>query len=306
MAKCLACGSENLVFWGRAKDSEYHSVPDAFSFNLCLDCHSLSIDPVPETRLAEIYPPNYYSFAEGAPSLLGRLKQTLDQRLFKRIFGDIQGTDLAALDVGGGSGWLLSQARQVEPRLSKTMVVDIDQQAESRARSAGHDYFCGRIEDYESATQYDLILMLNLIEHVKDPCETLRAMGRLLKPGGKVLIKTPNHDSLDARIFRRGYWGGLHCPRHWVLFTPESFRGLAERAGLSVTEVKMTQGAPFWSNSVLHLLNRVGLINVTAEKPMHRHFLAPALLAAFAMFDFLRTPVMRTSQMFVILGLPDK
>ena len=50
--------------------------------------------------------------------------------------------------------------------------------------------------------KYNLILLLNLIEHIADPTATLKKLTEYLEPGGIILIKTPNIDSLDFRIFK--------------------------------------------------------------------------------------------------------
>lgn len=300
--RCLACGSNKLTLWAKVPDVEYFSTTDYFSYNRCASCDALSIDPVPENRLADIYPRNYYSFSPVDTSFFTNIKMRLDRSLFRRILRPIIGRELAALDIGGGSGWLLTQACNVDSRISYTMVVDINSEAEGIARKAGHDYFCGRIEDFQTSTRFDLILMLNLIEHVKDPVGVLSAAGRLLKPGGRILIKTPNYDSLDARIFRNSYWGGLHCPRHWILFTPFSFRRAAKAAGLQTQVISLTQGAPFWAWSIMNRLNRMGLVKLSAERPMCYHPLTGILQALFALFDFLRMPISSTSQMFIILS----
>ena len=110
-------------------------------------------------------------------------------------------------------------------------------------------------------------------------------MKNLLAPGGKILAKTPNHDSLDARLFRDSSWGGYHCPRHWVIFTPESFAAAIERAGLKVDKIAFTQGAPFWAVSALEWLGRKGLVRVNRARPMCRHPLFGPLLAGFAALD---------------------
>lgn len=301
-AACLACGGSALDHWATARDVEYRSVPDSFDYLRCRSCDALSISPVPRDRLGEIYPDTYYSFAGAGASLAERVKQALDRRMFRRLFAAIPGERLAALDVGGGSGWLLGQARAVEPRLRATTVVDIDAQAQAAARAAGHDFFLGRIEAFETDRRYDLILLLNLIEHVEDPVAVLAKVRGLLAPGGQVLVKTPNHDSLDARLFRRRSWGGLHCPRHWVLFTPESFRRAAASAGLAVDRLDLTQGAPFWAVSALEWLARHRLARVTRDRPMCAHPLFAPLLALFGALDLLRRPFGRTSQMFVRLS----
>src|SRR4029450_11996905 len=80
----------------------------------------------------------------------------------------------------------------------------------------------------------------------------------LLAPGGIILVKTPNVSSSDARLFRTRNWGGLHCPRHFGLFVPTAFMVLAARAKRWPTMPKFTQGAPFWTVSVLAALEAMG------------------------------------------------
>lgn len=299
--KCLACGSSDVAHWATARDVEYLSTTDSFAYVRCGDCGTLSIADVPGDRLAEIYPDTYYSFSGGKLSAVERVKQWLDRRMFRKLLRGIEGKTLSALDVGGGTGWLLAQARAVEPRLTRTAVVDLDASAAPEAEALGHQFHLGRIEDFQSNEKFDLILLLNLIEHVADPVAVLAKMRSLLAPGGRILVKTPNHDSLDARLFRNKSWGGFHCPRHWVLFTPESFARAASAAGLGVEKTKLTQGAPFWAVSALEALSRRGLVRVDRARPMCRHPLFGPLLGLFAAFDIVRGPFARTSQMFVHL-----
>ena len=212
------------------------------------------------------------------------------------------GEALNALDVGGGSGWELSIARECDPRIRLTQVVDFDPDAAELARINGHEYFCGRIEEFQTDKKFDFVLMLNLIEHVEHPFEILKKIESLLTPSGRILIKTPNYDSLDARLFRNSNWGGFHCPRHWVLFTKESFYEIASRASLNVVEFSYTQGAPFWASSTLFWMERRGWVRISKERPVMYHPLFSLLGVFFAAFDFARKPFSKTSQMFVVLG----
>jgi 2-polyprenyl-3-methyl-5-hydroxy-6-metoxy-1,4-benzoquinol methylase len=299
--KCLACGSTGLDVWAVARDVEYASTDDEFRYLHCPECCALSIDPVPRDRLAEIYPESYYSFGGGTGSIVEKAKQWLDRRRFAKLFATIEGEELSALDVGGGSGWLLGEAKRAEPRLRRTVVVDIDAGAKADAEAAGHEFHLSRVEDLEIDTRFDVIFLLNLIEHVDDPVAVLKKMRDLLKPGGCILVKTPNHDSWDARLFRHSSWGGYHCPRHWVLFTPESFAVAAEKAGLGIAGLSLTQGAPFWSVSILEWLQSKGIVRARQGEPMFRHPLFGVLLGLSAAFDILRLPFARCSQMFVRL-----
>jgi hypothetical protein len=120
-------------------------------------------------------------------------------------------------------------------------------------------------------------------------------------PGVIVIIKTPNTDSLDARLFRHRNWGGYHCPRHWVLFDRDSLKGLVERSGMRIRHFQYTQGAPFWTTSILFALSRKKWILTSSDRPVPRHPLYPLLNVGFACLDWLRGRFAKTSQMLVVL-----
>jgi 2-polyprenyl-3-methyl-5-hydroxy-6-metoxy-1,4-benzoquinol methylase len=303
--KCLACGSTDTEPWTTTWDAEYLTTSDRFSLHRCRSCGVLFIDPVPSDRLSEIYPSNYYSFVASKDSMVHRVKSWLDGRLFKKILAKLPGDSLSVLDVGGGQGWQLNIVRDIDPRVKFTQVVDFDPGAQDLARENGHEYFCGRIEDFETDRKFDLVLLLNLIEHVEDPLAILKKIRSILSPKGVVLVKTPNHEALDARVFRHKNWGGFHSPRHWVIFTKESFQKIASTAGLKIREFSYTQGAPFWTTSILFGLAEKGRISVTKERPATFHPLYPLLSALFAGFDFVRAPFAKLSQMFIVLGRDD-
>lgn len=260
---------------------------------------------MPLDRLSQIYPPNYYSFtASEGESLALRIKKLLDDRSFKSLTKRLAGDTLSALDVGGGNGWILNGLKVADPRIKHTAVVDIDPGAEASARASGHEYYLTTIEGLETDRQFDLILMLNLLEHVPNPVAVLKKAWRLLKPGGLIWIKTPNFDSLDARIFKNRSWGGLHTPRHFVLFTKQSLMRHCEANGFKILGCNYTQGAPFWTVSAINELRLLGLAEVSAHRPSLENPLTPFFHLAFAAFDFIRMPFSKTSQVNIYLTLP--
>lgn len=297
--KCPICTSGQVDHWARAKDVEYYTSLDRFNYYRCDACDVLFLHPLPMGRLSEIYPSNYYSYAQAKSALIHRLKSFLDRHHLRSLLTRIPGSDLRVLDIGGGTGQVLDQVRAADPRVKFTQIIDLDERAEQAARAAGHDYVRGRIEETSALGEFDLILMLNLIEHVEDPVKVLAKAGSLLKASGKILIKTPNFDSLDARWFRHRAWGGYHCPRHWTLFTARSFRQAVDSAGLVTDRISFTQGAPFWAISVFEMLRSGGLVSASRDRPAPFHPIIPLLQAIFAAFDFARAPFAQTSQMFV-------
>lgn len=300
---CLSCGEKDLMKWASTKDTEYLSSDQFYTYYRCKHCHALSIHPVPREQIGLIYPHNYYSYRNANKGLVYKVKEFLDRRFFKKVLKGISGTDLNVLDVGGGRGWVLTMVKKSDHRVKNTQIVEIGSEAGVEARKAGHSYFGGGIENFKTDMRFDLILMLSVIEHVDNPVTILQKAGKLLRPGGRILIQTPNYDTLDARLFRHSFWGGYHCPRHWVLFQQESLIDICQRAGLSVVEFKYTQGAIFWSWSVISLLSQKGWLRVTPERSATDHPLMPILNVFFAGLEFLRLPFCKTSQVHLILSV---
>jgi SAM-dependent methyltransferase len=280
---------------------EYFSSDRSFAYLHCPQCQALSISPVPRENLELIYPTNYYAFDSSSRSVMETVKGFLDQRRLRKLLRQIPGDQLNALDVGGGSGWMLDTIRRADPRVSQTTVVDTSATAVASARKNGHEAFCGPLESFPNSSRFDLILLLNLIEHVEEPASLIAHARTRLKPSGRILIKTPNVDCWEARLLRHRNWGAYHCPRHWVLFTPASLSALLDRGGLQVQSLQLTQGATFWASTVLMALQQRGWIRLGPQRAAAQHPLHGPLCAFFAAFDLVRSLFVRTSQMFVVV-----
>jgi 2-polyprenyl-3-methyl-5-hydroxy-6-metoxy-1,4-benzoquinol methylase len=300
---CPLCQSDNTELHAQATDVEYATTTDVYSFYNCAACDILFVSPMLDDQLDLIYPNNYYAFDGAQQSFAQKIKDKLDLRLFRKITEHFHSdTALNILDVGGGNGWLLDLFTQLDRKFGETWVVDLDAKAQEKARAKGHHFHLGPVEEFTYDGKFDIVLMLNLIEHVKDPRAVLLQIKSLLSENGKVLIKTPNFKSLDAKLFKNNNWGGFHTPRHFVLFTQSSFERLAQEVGLEITQSQLTQGAPFWAVSITALAQKYGLIKVDYTKGIHHHWLYKVSTLLGAAFDILRGPFSNTSQMFVTLS----
>ena len=304
---CHVCGQPLTELWTRATDVEYGTTAESFSYFRCPQCDALSIDPLPEDRLDEIYPPTYYSFASGDNPLnprrnaITRVKARLDERTFRRALALTNGgSPPQILDVGGGTGDIAAGLVRAAGAGAQATVVDIDSQSIEVARQRGLEGFVGRFEEFESDRRFDLVLLLNLIEHVAAPAAMLWRARALLSRRGLVWIQTPNFRSIDARLFRRRSWTGLHCPRHWVVFSAHGLQRCITEAGFDVDELRHTQAGSFWAGSVL---GATGVARArgdgTLPRPVVRHPLFMPLAAAGAAFDLATAPVRSTSQVVV-------
>jgi SAM-dependent methyltransferase len=299
---CLVCGRPSTDEWATAVDIEYCSTIDRFGYFRCGGCDCLSINPVPVDRLAEIYPPSYYSFAssdnplEPERNLITRVKARFDARTLRSVLRHVRTrAGLSILDVGGGTGDIAAGLLRAAGPGAHATVVDIDAKSIAVARDRGLGGFVGRFEEFATERRFDLILMLNLIEHVADPVAMLRRAGELLSQDGLIWLQTPNFRSLDARLFRRRNWTGLHCPRHWVVFSKSGLQSAVAAAGLELALLEHTQGGSFWAGSMLGLFRHwppkgspVPLVHNPAFMP---------LAALGAGFDLLTRRLRQTSQL---------
>ena len=88
-----------------------------------------------------------------------------------------------------------------------------------------------------SGNSFDAITLSHTIEHLYDPLESIKRCHQLLKKGGKLIVTTPNANSLSHQRYRE-YWRGLEPPRHIQVFTPNSLSNVVEQAGFSNRTVK--------------------------------------------------------------------
>ena len=76
---------------------------------------------------------------------------------------------------------------------------------------------------------FDLIAMLDVLEHVEDPVSMLDETRAYLKRGGILAIQVPNFNSLAIRL--EGGRSSNVCHGHWSYFTPKSLAHVALKAG---------------------------------------------------------------------------
>ncbi|MFQ5527097.1 MAG: hypothetical protein ACE5GX_12650 [Thermoanaerobaculia bacterium] len=117
-------------------------------------------------------------------------------------------------------------------------------------------------------------------------------------------METPNIDSLDARLFRSGLWGGYHIPRHWNLFSPANLGRLCRQCGLDWVDTKFQTSHSFWMWSFHHKLK----YGRRARPRLARRFdpfKSLPLLVLFAAFDRIRSLLgFKTSAMLLLARKP--
>ena len=162
------------------------------------------------------------------------------------------------LDIGCGSGAFLAKMRELGWDVAG---VEFDRQAiKVTQEHFGLNIYEGTLEEIGFFdNEFDALTINHVIEHFSNPITTLKECYRILKPGGKLVVITPNIESLGACLFD-GAWRGWEAPRHFHLFSPCTLRNCAEQARLQVVKLFTTSrnARGIWATS--RLIRRNGML----------------------------------------------
>jgi len=244
---CNLCGdSANAVPIIQAlPDLLLHRNEVSATFVKCASCGLVYQNPRPTfTEMAAHYPPEYESYAP-EPDLENSswlLRQAIRYGVAKRCRYITRYKHAGRLlDVGCASGIFLQGIRNLgkwEP-----YGVEINAEVARLAQEHGLDVRPGTLEQAGYADEYfDAVTLWDVLEHLHDPVGSLSEIHRILKPDGLVVIRVPNGNSRDSRLFGR-YWAGLDSPRHLYIFTPEILAKMLDATGFKIVGQDSASGS---------------------------------------------------------------
>jgi 2-polyprenyl-3-methyl-5-hydroxy-6-metoxy-1,4-benzoquinol methylase len=207
----------------------------------CSECTLVYENPrLTETELKDFYSAEtYFVNREGGKDAPGYQDyfQQCSPALVQEYFSILQShaakkPSVRFLDLGCGPGGLLAEAKKHGWNASG---LEISRWAVEKGRAEGLDIVEGTLQDAHFAEgEFDLISMFDVLEHLPHPRDTVSAIARVLRPGGVLVIETPNIEGFFVRTLY-GAASDMVKPRaHICLYSPTTARRLLKGAGLSV------------------------------------------------------------------------
>jgi 2-polyprenyl-3-methyl-5-hydroxy-6-metoxy-1,4-benzoquinol methylase len=246
-ANCLLCGkTADLKHAGYPGYME----PDRFSIYHCKNCNTAF--SLPRTDTSAIYE-TIYKNAEKVPgysrymSYAGIVKEMHDPLRFladsSEAYWGVRETlsgnrgDIRILEIGSGLGYLTYSLIRAG---YDAKGIDISENAVRQATERfGNYYSSGDVYEYsvKHSASYDYVISTEVIEHIDRPVDFLSALLSLVKPGGKVIITTPNKSPYPDDII----WASDLPPVHLWWFSEDSVRYMAAKLGATAEFVDFTR-----------------------------------------------------------------
>ena len=190
--------------------------------------------------------PTYYQGGQSGYSHTSYFDQEASLRAtFKCVLRNLQrrgmtGGDL--LEVGCGYGYLLDEAKDL---FRQRVGTEFSPVAAAHARETGAQIFLGGVDQLPHDAMFDAALAIQVIEHIYDPVGFMKQLVSHIRPGGYVLLATPDIGGALRKTMGKG-WPSFKVPEHVVYFDFQTLQRLMTGAGLTgVTRLPYPHAFPF-------------------------------------------------------------
>ena len=261
-------------------DSRYGAT---LTLHKCAVCSFIFADASELGNLAALYEKlDDPSYEEGAEN------RSIQMRWLLKLGIRAHSQPRTLLEIGSGSGLLIAEAQKlgldaVGVELSKSLVLAAE-------RLNGVKLVQGMFPHPQLAGKlFDLVFVVDVIEHVENPLQLLADCAQALAPGGLLLVVTPDVSSVAAKLLGQRWWHFRLA--HVGYFNSSSMNEAASRAGLDI----WWSCRPRWFFPVRYLTQRaaiylpLGAINKKAEgiAPLRRLYDRIIPLNLFDSFAYL-------------------
>ena len=145
---------------------------------------------------------------------------------------------LIGFDVGCGYGYLTMALNSLG---HKFIGIEISDYVVNKCKELyGGGFYKADIRKLEVDKPVDLIIGLEVIEHLSEPLDFMKAAQRLLNEKGSILVTTPDRDYFEMRKTQRGEsmlapgWAGEMPPIHLAMYSKRSMEWLTKELDMKL------------------------------------------------------------------------
>lgn len=245
---CRLCGQGLSRFWFRAKGHRIGRC-DVCTFVQCLDL------PTPEA-LDQLYAGLHethskYRSAESAE---------LENRRRLAFMQAYVPPGARVLDAGCATGDFLALILNHYVAYGTDISAAAIEEAQARLPTMRDRLSAQRLEVLDQdSTGFDAVCLWDVIEHLADPLPVVVSLLERLRPGGCLLLSTPDIGALTAKVMR-AHWAFMTPPLHLGFFSRPSFTYLFDRLVPADIVAYETRGKTVALAFLLYKLNQMNPI----------------------------------------------
>ena len=300
---CPLCGGKHFSHRLYGSDMQYSIAKDQYEYVCCQRCGLVFLkERFLEEDVGSLYPEGYgpYNVKKESgldsqdigyylrPDFLSSKVNELFGSVLKKVRKsklELKLEDIfsrpeegkALLDFGCGTDVFLNQARK---NGWQTTGMDFNETSVSCVIASGHK---GIHYDSEAAwsciedNSLDIIRLNHVIEHLYHPLDVITQLRKKLRKGGVLYMSTPNVDGVSAEKFK-SFWWGLDCPRHIILYSPDTFAKLIHAANFSAIDVYHEESSKDYLRSMAFQkleglnFNMKDLFSLDQNRKLVKHF----------------------------------
>ncbi len=228
LVSCPVCGGHSFKPFLTCVD--HTTTGESFHVEQCVECQMLATNPRPtESNAGKYYQSTkYISHTSNTHGIIDRIYLIVRHFTLRWKYALIKNNlkTNTILDFGAGTGHFLdyclskningygiepSDAKKNHPRIKDSL-------------------------DQIPVTQFDVITMWHVLEHVYNLDHTLHKLKNLLTNSGTIFIAVPNWQSYDATLYKN-YWAAYDVPRHLWHFSQKNMTTLLAKQGFKLLDI---------------------------------------------------------------------
>jgi SAM-dependent methyltransferase len=139
------------------------------------------------------------------------------------------------LEIGSGLGHLVGQLEDS----FDTYGMDVNHWAVKESRSVVDETSLQTASAEEipfADGAFGVVIIKHIVEHLPNPEKAIAEIGRVIAPGGTLILSTPNLDSL-LKLWKGESWIGYQDPTHISLYPPSTWLDWIKDSGFSLKRV---------------------------------------------------------------------
>jgi 2-polyprenyl-3-methyl-5-hydroxy-6-metoxy-1,4-benzoquinol methylase len=234
-SKCPVCaGAESVAAFNK----------NGYTLARCRSCGLLYVDPMPslEALRAHYQNPDYFQGCEeqGYRSYAD-MEKALRPHFLRRLrrLAERYPARGRLLDFGCAAGYFLKLARSEGWHIAGIELSG--EMARNAARDLGIPIWASL--DTLPDREFNAITLWEVIEHLPEPVDTMRQLFDRLRPGGILMVSTPNNGHWQA-IREPSAWIGYRPPSHLLYFDAHTLADMLRRIGFERIEIRRVAPLP--------------------------------------------------------------